>query len=153
MRKAIIISDSLWPACSNSIYLALSKPALNSPPVSLFSPLFATASHSERICVYGTISSRRLLNISIGVVAGIRGILDAESHFWWQRKEKGPRRGRAWGTSSGSEVKVFSSIKASICQSDSSINNGGDRTKHTLRGFLLAKSIATAPPMDCPNRT
>ena len=50
----------------------------------------------------------------IGVVDGISGILDNESHFWWHRNDKGPRIGRAWGTSLGREVKVFSRISALI---------------------------------------
>jgi hypothetical protein len=56
-----------------------------------------------------------------------------ESHFWWHRKETGPRTGRACGTSEGREVKVFSRMRAEI-----------------LDGFLEARSMETAPPMDWP---
>jgi hypothetical protein len=44
----------------------------------------------------------------------MRGILEAEFHFWWQRKENGERNGRAWGTSWGRDVKVFSRMMARI---------------------------------------
>jgi hypothetical protein len=74
--------DVLCPPFSNSIYLALSNPILYSlPPGVFFSPRFATASHRERMCSFGTRSSFKPLNMRIGVVEGIRGILDIESHF------------------------------------------------------------------------
>jgi hypothetical protein len=50
----------------------------------------------------------------MGVDAGMRGILDAESHFWWQRKERGLRAGKVCGIRLGREVNVFSRMSASI---------------------------------------
>jgi len=50
----------------------------------------------------------------MGVSCGMSGILAAESHFWWQRKEKGERKGSVLGMRRGREVNVFSKIKVRI---------------------------------------
>lgn len=49
------------------------------------------------------------------MLRGISGTFNADSHFWWQRKEKGERRGRAEGIRAGREVNVFSRMRARIC--------------------------------------
>jgi hypothetical protein len=145
--------NSLCPPYANSIYFALSNPTLYSLPLTFFfSPLFATASHRLRMCSLGTRSSLAPLNINIGVVAGIKGIFDAESHFWWQRKENGPSAGRACGTREGNDVNVFSRTRASSYEGGSDMSVIGDEAKRTLSGLRLARSIATAPPMDWPYR-
>ena len=149
-------SNVLWVPLSNSMYFALSSPVLYSLPLSVFfSPRLATTSQSLRICSLGTISSLTPLSMSIGVVAGISGIFDAESHFWWHKKERGPRTGSACGTRLGREVNVFSRIKAFICPRHVNFQNLKIQitiSNTTLVEFRLARSIATAPPIDCPYR-
>ncbi len=59
--------------------------------------------------------------------------------------------------SSGREVKVFSRMRASICffflGGEFKLNRCRQkRSVRTFDGFLLAKSMATAPPIDCPKR-
>ena len=50
----------------------------------------------------------------IGVVNGILVNFDAESHFWWHRKETGESQGIAVGIRRGRERNVFSRINARI---------------------------------------
>ena len=56
---------------------------------------------------------------------GMRGIFDAESHFWWHKNVSGERRGRACGTSRGRVVNVFSRISAVILARPSTLNTLG----------------------------
>lgn len=130
----------LWFPSANSLYAALSNPVLYSLPPSVFlAPLFAIASHRVRMCSLGTNSSFAPLSMRIGVVDGISGILDNESHFWWHRNDKGPSIGRAWGTSLGREVKVFSRISASILHILINIVNIRTRLAHLV--WITARKI------------
>lgn len=113
-------NNALWCPPSNSRNLDFPLPTsvmsdLFPVPLDLVPWRRETICHSSCMCSRGTTSSLTPLNIKIGVERGIRGIFEAESHFWWQRNERGPRRGRALGTRRGRFVNVFSRISASIC--------------------------------------
>ena len=83
-------------------------------PVSL-PPLFVAISHSVCIWFLGTTWYMSPLSMSIGSAFGIRGSLETESHFWRQMNEKIPIMGQP-RTTPGSEVKVFSTMSAFICE-------------------------------------
>lgn len=88
------------------------------------------------MCAGGTSVSAEPLSKRTGMLDGSFGALSADSHFWWHRNVKEERKGMTWGTRSGREVKVFSSMRAVI-----------------LDGFRLARSMDAAPPMDWPYRS
>ena len=140
MHRLMWTVNILWFPSANSLYAALSNPVLYSLPPSVFlAPLFAIASHRVRMCSLGTKSSFAPLSMRIGVVDGISGILDNESHFWWHRNDRGPSIGRAWGTSLGREVKVFSRISASIL--DILMNIANIRTSLAHLVWITARKI------------
>ena len=96
---------SLWAPVANSAILPGRLP-------------FPGTSRNKRsnscMCAGGTISSRDPLSMRIGVVNGILVNFDAESHFWWHRKETGESQGIAVGIRRGRERNVFSRINARI---------------------------------------
>lgn len=113
-------NNALWCPPSNSRNLDFPLPTSGMSdlfPVSLDLVPWRreTICHNSCICSRGTTSSLTPLSIKIGIDRGIRGIFEAESHFWWQRNERGLRRGRTLGTRRGRFVNVFSRISAVIC--------------------------------------